>query len=246
MVLCRGKRNGLVYIGWRYYLYEMELTSVNIGDVKIMEPVTALTDLIVSLVCVIAFIRLKKSKHHRSVTIRLYRSFFLTMALATAFGGIVGHAFLHYLSFEWKLPGWVISMLSVALAERGSIIHARPLLKKHMGNFFSWINIIELLAFISLAMFTLKFIFVEIHAVYGLLLVLFSFELFVYRKTGDKGSKLALWSVFFGFLAMLIHLTKFSIHQWFNYLDLSHVMMAISSYVLYKGVERMEMHAKDH
>lgn len=208
-----------------------------------MEPVTTLTDLMVSAVCFFAFAKLAKSGHAENITIKLYRYFFLTMGLATTFGGLIGHGFLHYLSFNWKLPGWVISMVSVALAERAAIFHARPLLKKDIGNFFVVVNITELLVFICLAMYTLNFIYVEIHAVYGLLLVLFSFELFVYKKTKDKGSRIALWSVFFAFAAALTHLTKFSIHKWFNYLDLSHIFMAISSYVLYRGVMKMNIYS---
>lgn len=223
------------------YLYIiMEMTSYNIGGITIMEPITALTDLIVAATCFFAFNKLEKIDNSQHIVIKLYRYFFLTMGLATAFGGLIGHAFLHYLSFEWKLPGWVISMVSVALAERAAIIHARPLLHTHIGNFLVVLNIVELLTFVFLAMYTLKFIFVEIHAVYGLLLVLFSFELFVYKKTEDAGSRLALWSVFFAFMAAITHLSKFSIHKWFNYLDLSHVFMVLSSYVLYKGVKQMK------
>ncbi|MBL7891706.1 MAG: hypothetical protein JNL63_03680 [Bacteroidia bacterium] len=224
----------------------MELTSFDIRGVTVMEPITTLTDLMVSTVCFYAFGKLGKSENSDNISIKLYRYFFLTMGLATAFGGLIGHAFLHYLSFEWKLPGWIISMLSVALAERGAIIHARPLLKKRIGDFFVTINIIELLAFIFLAMYKLKFIYVEIHAVYGLLVILFSFELFVYKKTRDKGSRLAIWSVFFAFLAAFIHLIKFSVHKWFNYLDLSHVFMAVSSYILYRGVISMNIYEKEN
>ncbi|MBI2270378.1 MAG: hypothetical protein HYU69_08485 [Bacteroidetes bacterium] len=222
----------------------MELTSITIGEITVMEPVTTITDLIVSAVCFYAFGKLGKSENSRHISIKLYQYFFLTMGLATAFGGLIGHAFLHYLGFEWKLPGWIISMLSVALAERGAIIHARPLLKKRIGDFFVVINIVELLAFIFLAMYALKFIYVEIHAVYGLLVILFSFELFVYKKTEDKGSRIALWSVFFAFLAAFTHLIKISIHKWFNYLDLSHVFMAVSSYILYRGVISMNIYEK--
>lgn len=230
------------YLLYNYLCNSMELTSIKIGNVLVMEPVTTATDLLVSAICIYAFIALEKNENSDKTVLKLYRYFFLTMAMATAFGGLIGHAFLHYLSFEWKLPGWILSMVSVGLAERASIIHAKPLLKKRTGNFFAFINIAELLMFIFLSMYTLNFIFVEIHAVYGLLLVLFSFELYVYKKTKDAGSKLTLWSILFAFVAAIIHLTKFSMHKWFNYLDISHIFMAISSYILYLGVSKMKIH----
>jgi hypothetical protein len=219
----------------------MEQTSIEVAGIQILEPVTVLTDLLVSTICLFAFYKLKVEKYEEKLrpSVKLYKYFFLTMSLSTAYGGIIGHGFLYIFGFAWKIPGWIIAMISVALAERGAIMHARPYLRSSLGTFFSVLNIIELLIFIILAMSFLNFIYVEIHAVYGLLVVLFSFELFVFIKTHDQGSKLLLWSVFFAVFAAISHLTKYTIHKWFNYLDLSHVFMSISSFVLYKGVEKM-------
>src|ERR1039458_2527470 len=108
----------------------MELSSLEIGCIKIMEPVTVLTDLIVAVVCFYAWNRLKRKNNSGNIVFTLYRYFFLGMGLSTTLGGLIGHAFIQYLSFPWKLPGWILSMVSVALAERASIMHARPLLKK--------------------------------------------------------------------------------------------------------------------
>ncbi|HYG50428.1 MAG TPA: hypothetical protein VD905_05970 [Flavobacteriales bacterium] len=220
----------------------VELTWIHIGNVEIHEPVTVLTDLLVSVVCFYAYFKLRTHRHKDAVPFRLYRWFFFTMGLATAFGGIIGHGFLHYLSFEWKLPGWIISMISVGLAERAAIMHARPLIRRNLGSFLAWVNIFELVTIMFLAMWTLKFIFVEAHALYGLLLILFSFEAFVYAKTRDKGSKTAMWAVFWAALAATTHIAKISPHTWFNYLDLSHVLMAIGNFVLLKAVMHMDLH----
>ena len=54
----------------------------------------------------------------RSQVQGLFKYYFLSMSLATFLGGVLGHALLHYVPFYLKLPGWITSMLSVALLER--------------------------------------------------------------------------------------------------------------------------------
>ena len=130
-------------------------------------------------------------------------------------------------------------MISIALAERGAIMRARPLMHNAPGIFFTWLNLAELATFMFISVYTLKFIFVEIHAMYGLLIVVFSFEGFIFLKTGDAGSKKILWAVFLAALAALAHIGEISIHKWFNYFDLAHVLMAFSCIVLYKAVREM-------
>jgi hypothetical protein len=220
----------------------VELTWIDIGNVEIHEPVTMVTDLFVSAVCFYAFRKLRNHHHKSAPPFQLYRWFFFTMGVATAFGGIIGHGFLHYLGFKWKLPGWIISMVAVGLAERAAIMHARPLIRKNLGSFLAWVNIFELISIVFLAMYTLNFLFVEAHALYGLLLILFSFEVYVYSKTKDKGSKIALWAIFWGALAAIVHIAKISPHTWFNYLDVSHILMAIGNFVLLKAVMQMDLH----
>ena len=217
----------------------MEQTSINVLNIRIDEPMTAFTDLIVSFVCFRSFILLQRKKE-KEIFYHLYCYFMLVMGFATLYGGLVGHAFLYALSFAWKVPGWIISMLSVGLAERAAIIHARPLLKSHIGNFISTANIFEVLIMIGVAVSTLNFFFVELHATYGLLLVVSSFEVFILHRTKDKGSKTILWAVGVSALAASVHLSKISLYKWFNYLDLSHVLIAVSSYLFFLGIRKIK------
>lgn len=208
--------------------------SIEILGVQVLEPITALTDLLVSGVCYYAFFKLNKSRSKKQVDI-YFNYFFLTMGTATAWGGLIGHAFIYFFGFAWKVPGWIISMLSVGLMERSAILHAQPLMRRRVGLFFSRLNIIELITFICISIYTLKFIFVEAHATYGLLIIVFSFELYTFINTKDKGSRYILFAIGWSALSAIIHLSKFSIHQWFNYNDLSHVLMAIGAWFFYQG-----------
>jgi len=215
---------------------EFEKTSIDLFGLLIQEPVTALTDLLVSGVCLYAFLKLKSSKASTS----LLRYYFLTMALATAYGGIAGHAFMNYLEFGWKVPGWLMSMFSVALLERSAITHARPLLTEKQGNFFTWLNSIELVVLTIIVLVTLNFKFVEGHAAYGLLVIVFSFEAYIFKMNRAEGSALFLAATGIAALAATVHLSQFTIHTWFNHLDLSHVLMAASAYVFFLAGQKVE------
>jgi len=215
---------------------EFEKTSFAIHSVLIQEPVTALTDLLVSGVCLYAFYALRSNQP----SVHLLKYYFLSMALATAYGGIVGHAFIYYLNDGWKVPGWVISMFSVALLERATIAHAKPILPKRLGSIFLILNTIELIALTTVVLITLNFKFVEAHAAYGLLIVVFSFELFVFKKTNAPSSTRFMIATGISALAAVVHLSEFSPHPWFNHLDLSHVLMAAAAFVFMLGGRMLE------
>jgi len=232
--------------------------------IQINEPVTTFTDLMVSAVCFYAFYKLNKIHIHNKVHLYL-KYYFLSMGIATTIGGIIGHGFLYLFDTQWqspqqvinffdnlfgeelmknaanpwKLPGWLTSMFSIALVERASIEYARPLINKKVGVFFSWINIIELLTFVTLTFTALNFSFVEVHSAYGLLIVVTSFNLFVFIKTKKKGSKLFLIAVGFSAVGALIFMNQWGICPWFNHFDISHILMTFSAFYFYIGAKEI-------
>lgn len=201
-----------------------------------LEPMATLTDLLVAGVCLYAFIQLHR-RGSREKSVIYFKYFFLCMAVSTTLGGIIGHGFLYAFGFAWKLPGWVVGMSSVAFMERAAIKQARGVMRHSINDFLAWMNLIELAGFIFIAFYTLNFFFVEIHAAYGLLVVFF-LESFVYQKKKDRESRFILFGVAVSALAAFVHIAKFSIHTWFNYIDLSHVFMAIGSYLFYLGADK--------
>jgi len=218
----------------------MNLTqpSLELFGIRIDEPITTFTDLIVSAVCFYAFNKLHKIPIKNKVHWNL-KYYFLSMGLATLFGGVVGHGFLYMLSFAWKLPGWLTSMFSIALLERASILFAKPLIRPAVGKFFAWMNLIELATFVTITFTTLNFFFVEVHSAYGLLIVVTSFNLLVYLKTKSEASKLFLIAVGVSAISALIFMNKWGISIWFNHFDISHCLMAISAFVFYNGSLKM-------
>ena len=209
--------------------------------IRIAEPVTSITALAISVLCWYAWRRLKYIRQ-KSDVILLIRAFFLLLSIATLYGGIIGHAFLYQFTFAWKVPGWVLSMLSIAALERAAILHAKPLMPPFWGRFFSVFNIVELAIFLYLALSTLNFHFVEIHAGYGLLIVTGLFEGYVYRKKRDAGSRLILLAIPLAALAAIVHLAKFSFSVWFTFFDIGHILMCMCAWVMMRGAELMTMY----
>ncbi|MBC8048214.1 MAG: hypothetical protein H7Y00_15550 [Fimbriimonadaceae bacterium] len=214
-------------------------TNITIFDIKIQEPVTALTDFFITICCWYIFFRSRHEVQKNHVT-DLYRYFFFMIGLSTLFGGIFGHVLCYRLGIAFKLPGWVFSMIAVMICERAAIMHTKKVMRPNVGKFFANANIVELVIMIIITCVTLNFFFVEFHAFYGLLIVTGSFELFNYIKTKEAASKWILISVAISCVAAVVHVAELSPHKWFNYLDAAHSIMCISAFVMYGGVKRIK------
>lgn len=202
------------------------------------EPVTTLTDIFVSIICFVAYLKLN-ALPQRSQVQGLFKYYFLSMSLATFLGGVFGHALMQYVPFYMKLPGWITSMLSVALLERAMIQYSRKLMDPKIGTFFSKLNIIELLVFLILSLVTLNFQFVLIHAGYGMGIVVAGFTGFVYFKEKNRGSKQILLAIFVSTIGAVFFVFKIGLDKWFNHADISHVFMMIASVLIYKGARNL-------
>lgn len=219
-----------------------EINTIYPFGIRIDEPIVTITDLLVSFLCLYFFYKIHRSGK-KEKTFLFFKIYFLNMGIATLLGGIIGHAFLYYFSFYWKLPGWIMSMISIMFVERAVIEHTRIWLKDSIVKIFGIINIIEFLTFLTLTIITLNFFFVEFHSGYGLMFVVLSLEGFLYIKTKNSGSKFILVGIIFAALAAIFFMNKISPHQWFNYISISHVLMAIAATFFYLGTKKIDMSA---
>lgn len=216
------------------YTEILQQPDIYLFGLRIQEPVTTLTDLLISAVCIYAFYVIKKRT--APTRLNLYTQYyFLLMGIATFWGGLFGHGFVYEVGFYGRMPGWYISMLSIMLFERASIEHARPLLKPKVIKIFLIVNILEFILMAVLTTVTLDFIFVQIHSAYGVLVVVFSFQLYSYVKTKDEGSKISLIAVAVAFVAAVVYNYPIVLSKWFNHMDFAHVLMAIASLIFMEG-----------
>jgi len=217
-----------------------EINTIFISGIRIDEPIVTITDLLVSVLCFLFFYRIHKTGKKENV-FRYFKIYFLVMGIATALGGLIGHAFMYNFSFFWKLPGWITSMISIMFVERAAIEHTRIWLSDSIAKVFRVVNILEFLTFLTLTITSLNFFFVEFHSGYGLMFVVLSLEGFLFLKTRNTASKYILVGVGFAALAALFFMNKISPHQWFNYLSISHVLMAIAATFFYIGTTKIDM-----
>jgi len=220
-----------------------EINTIFIGGIRIDEPIVTLTDLMFAALSFYYFFKLKdKASEHP--TYFYFKYYFLLMGIAVTFGGLVGHAFLYALPFSWKLLGWVISMVAIMMIERAAITHTSIILDQKITKYFSLLNIIEFLIFLFLTLYTLDFAYVELHSAYGLMVVFFSLELFLYIKTKNEASRLFLIMIIWVALAAFVFIQKISLHQWVNHISLSHIFIFVGTIILYRGIEKMELKSK--
>lgn len=217
-----------------------EINTIYLGGIRIDEPIVTITDLVIS---VLSFYYYYKLRNHESnhLTFFYFKYYFLVMGIATAFGGIIGHAFLYAFTFAWKLAGWVISMIAIMLIERAAIEHTRILLNNKIINLLRIINVVEFVIFLGLTFYFLDFFYVELHTAYGLMVVLFSLELLLFIRAKNDASKLLLMAVVLVGLAAFVFMGRIVLHQWFNHMCLSHVFMSITTVLIYKGVKKIDM-----
>ena len=93
----------------------------------------------------------------------------------------------------------------------------------------------------TLTFSSLNFRFVELHSAFGLLVINTPLHLYVYWKTRGEGSKYMLIALSFAITSALFFMNEWSFHKWFNYLDMSHTLMAFGAYFFYLTALRLKL-----
>ncbi len=214
--------------------------SIDLFGLTIMEPVVMLTNFLISAVCIFAFTRLKRISSSSSIH-QYFRGYFLFMALATFFGGTLGHAVQYIVGPQGKLLGWICSMISIFLISHASMLHASTLLGSKYAKPFKIVNVLALLSFSILSIQSINFSYVEIHSVFGFLLLILPIQIVVYIKTRNTGSKFLILTICFTSLSAIVFSSKLSLGPWFTHLDISHTVIAFSMYFFYLSSLRISV-----
>lgn len=208
--------------------------SIYVNGLRIDEPITVLTDLLVVTVCVFAYIKTKSNNQAKEVT--LYRWFLLITGVSTFISAIIGHAFLYQFGFNAKIYGWVTGIVSIVLAQLAALYNAREVLGEKKFKLLFWINIIEIVLALVLLFSVFSFVIVEVHSALGLVLTVALLEYINYKQTKSELSKHMMIGVGIAVLAVLCHIFKLAFSVWFNHMDLSHMIIAVAVFVMYKGI----------
>lgn len=212
----------------------MQNPSIELFGVRVDEPITTGTDIIFALVGIVGFFKLMNKENQKHVSI--YNYFFLGTGVSALVAGVLGHAFLYKFGYEIKIVGWVAGILGTSFAQFGALFHVRKNINANVFKTLLWLCYAEVIIAMIILTLSPSFFVVIFHNIFGLLLMVTILEWRNYIKTHSELSKMMVIGVGIAVIAIIFHTTKISISNWFNYMDISHVFMATSLYVMIKGV----------
>lgn len=209
-------------------------TIVNWGGLNVTEPVTVFTDFFVSSVAFFICHRFKK--HTDKKNILLWNFFFFFIGLSSLTGAF-SHGLKYYISEHVFVYLWltmqILTGVAMFFAQRGTI----ETFSKDAENedFFKNAIFFQLIGYI-IAVFLFKnfIVAVVITAISLLPIMIKNFGNYFSSK-----SKSSLWlaiGIAITFLPAIVNGAKLSIGDWFNYKDISHLLIAFSISVMAYGV----------
>ncbi len=214
--------------------------DIFIGSIRLQEPVTTITDVILGVYCIYCAIQLINAKQNEDSYRFLIIHLFL-LGLAVIIGGLLGHGFQYLFNPSWKIPGWYISMVAVMFMERSAIAFIKEHINHKLHQFLLIINVIELLGIMMVASWTLDFFWVEFHSVYGLLIIVLPCHAFSYYKSRNPVSKQMLYGILILIVAIFVFNYPIIIDKWFNNYDFAHTLMLISIIFFYRAGKRFQV-----
>lgn len=208
--------------------------SVEILSLRIDEPITTATDLLLAAVCFYAFYRIRRLEYTGKVK-WYFKYYFLTLGLGAMFGGLFGHAFLYRLAPQWKLLSWILTMVSVLLMAHALMEVVKPIIKPGVSRLISRINLLILAVALFATLWTLAFSPVLYYTVFGMIVVVGSLCFYYFQKTGSRGVLVMMGAIGVGLISAVVASFGWGLSPWFNHNDISHVILTVSAFNLYKG-----------
>ncbi len=160
--------------------------------------------------------------------------------LSTLVAALIGHAFLYYFGTNAKMYGWLFGIAGTSFAQFAAMYNTRGLIGESVFKKLILFNSLEVMAATAMVFITWSFVVVEVHTAYGLLLNVVVLEFINYKKTESLLSIKVIYGIGLAVVAVLCHIFQLACSVWFNHIDLSHVFMALSMYVIYKGISLYE------
>ena len=218
----------------------MNPVEMNFYGFTLLEPLTSLTDITTGLLSIFLSNRLRTKTHH-SKSRKLFFYYFLFTGIATFCGGLFGHALLYYISWNWKVLGWIFGAIGLFFLENATIAFFNQVLRQNIISLLRTITVVQLLVYIATTFFkeTRVFESVTINATFGYVLVII--PIFVYAGFSLKNRES--WGVIFAIglaaLTGFIYTNGISINAWFNHHVLTHLAMSVFVFVMYVAVNRL-------
>jgi hypothetical protein len=211
----------------------MTETSLDLGII-ILEPMTAATDLLLAVFCIYFYNRLRLPKPSEPL-LKFWRLFFLIMGISTLFG-TMAHGLRHYMSDDVFKFAWMGMNLSSVLSSYFLLLATIEMMRGDNEELLRRLQLIALIVTLLITGATLalnEFSLIKIYA--GFVVLLAVYRNYATFKQGVKGTGLIAFGFGLSMLSILVHTAKFSLHEYFNFKDLSHIIILVSLYFIFMG-----------
>lgn len=219
---------------------DFTFTSIIIFGFLIEEPITSLTDVLTGLVSLVAFYRLQRLELQDNAHL-LFKYYFLFMGIATISAGFLGHAFQYIVGFNAKAIGWTWSALGLFFLENSALSYYQKVKGTAALNKLRLLILLQLVAYLILVINPTTRIFklVQINSVIGMIFISLPLFLYFHQKNKSVGSRWVILGMLASFLPGLVYSNRITLHDYFNYHDISHLLMAGCIYLLYHGAKQL-------
>lgn len=210
-------------------------TTIYIGDFSIHQPVTVLTDYLITILCFYFYWQLNRFSFQDDSTIS-WKRFFLLLSFASFLGGSSHGFFAVHEGLGYKsvwLSMQALNVFSVYRAQKATLYSA---LKNSKKKYYWDLSYHTQLILFFVAVFVFQnFVVVIINSVIGLVPIMIIH--FIDAKKVKESSWIG-YGIVILFLTAIVNATKFSLHAYFNYLDIAHVLIILNLSVMYIGIKR--------
>lgn len=217
--------------------------SIFFGSFELREPITSLTDFMVGITCWIAVWYFHKNKANGSETWMYYRNYFLFFAIGMTSAAWLGHGFQAYISPKWKMIGWLCSLTGQMFLAQGSLLEIKNMISDKFAIAIKVLIYAQYAVLVGLILYpvTSDFKLAQAGAAIALSGFVLPIQLFHFIKTKNKGSLLIVSAIIYGLAPGFVFNNQISVNRWFNYHDISHVLVCVLMILMIFGTRKLAL-----
>lgn len=217
----------------------MVFPQIQFSGFVLTEPTTAISDVAITILCFWIFTSLDKF-NQQSTLVKPWQYFFLFMGTSTFLGAIV-HGLRFYQTEETRMFTWIVmNIISGTAVFLAQIATLRTHFSNSKYNKLAHVIIAtQLIGYYIILIFIKNYNVVKLQVALGMLPIMFLN--FYYYSTGQLGSAWIAGGIAVSIISAVVHGLKISFSQWFNYNDISHVVLMVTFSMISYGIGKKMM-----
>jgi hypothetical protein len=217
--------------------------TIYLGSFEWREPITTLTDFLVAIVAIFGYYKFKSYKGIKSSNFNFFKFYFLCFAVGMTSAAWLGHGLQAYVGPEFKRIGWICGATALLLFGLGSFDLIKTQFNKTAYKVLKILFVGQYLSlvFLMLNPSTSDFILAQLSSTLSLIFFIFPIHLYNFLKTKHIGSSYIVLTIIYSIIPGFIYNNQISVNKWFNFHDISHVLMAIFMFLMIIGTSKLSM-----